>query len=242
MFRTFITSHCSSLPQSLYDKTHTLQKEQLVYNFIPPPSARSMLFIRTWLRAAQEHNSTDPPVFDSEEIVDLKYQDSVTNSHINEHLHCYCYCYFAGYKILLSVLMRKFHSLTEKKSKSLSVGDCEWIFVLLDLLIWVKFLDPTKIPAHILSLSLFFCDMSCFSSFTRGNWCRIGGWACRYKVLQPNLHIQHMCTKPSDYRSTNWSWWDQSGLWRGRWGEGGVCVWGQREEVYLALTRSTREQ
>lgn len=156
MFRTFITSHCSSLPQSLYDKTHTLQKEQLVYNFIPPPSARSMLFIRTWLRAAQEHNSTDPPVFDSEEIVDLKYQDSVTNSHINEHLHCYCYCYFAGYKILLSVLMRKFHSLTEKKSKSLSVGDCEWIFVLLDLLIWVKFLDPTKIPAHILSLSLFF--------------------------------------------------------------------------------------
>ncbi len=76
-FRTlecFITSHCSSLPQSLYDKTHTLQKEQLVYNLILPPSAPCMLFIRTWLRAVQEHNSTDPPVFDSEEIVDLKYQ------------------------------------------------------------------------------------------------------------------------------------------------------------------------
>lgn len=57
--------------------------------------------------------------------MDLKYQDSVTNSHINEHLHCYCYCYFAGYKILLSVLMSKFHSLAEKKSKLLSVGDSE---------------------------------------------------------------------------------------------------------------------
>lgn len=91
-FRTlkcFITSHCSSLPQSLYDKTHTLQKEQLVYNFIPPPFARRMLFIRTWLRAAQEHNSTDPPVFDSEEIVDLKYQASVTNSPKIERLQCY---------------------------------------------------------------------------------------------------------------------------------------------------------
>lgn len=84
------------------------------------------------MRAAQEHNLTDRPVFDSEEIVDLKYQASVTNSHKNEHLHSYCYYYFDGYNILLSVLMRKFHSLTEKLLKSLSVGDCEGIFAVLD--------------------------------------------------------------------------------------------------------------
>lgn len=91
------------------------------------------------------------------------------------------------------------------------------------------------------ALCLCVCDMSCFSSFTQGNWCRmrVGGGARRYKVLQPNLHIQHMCTEPSDYRTTNWSCWDQSGSQRGRCvclGRGCMCV-GARGDGLLTLNK-----
>lgn len=112
-FECFITSRCSSLRPSLYDKTRTLQKEQLVYDFIPSPygtlpPARRMLFIRTWLRAARGHNSSDRPVFDSEEIIDLKYQRTLLQIAINIRAWVFTARCCAGYAILSAMNARNY--------------------------------------------------------------------------------------------------------------------------------------
>lgn len=121
-FKCFITSHCSSLPQSLYDKTHTHTSERAAG--VQLYSDRFMFFIRIWLRAAQEHNSTDPTVFDSERIMDLKYQAALTNTHKTE---CLQGC-FTGV-LTLSVFTRKFF---EWKTNGNYLVMNVWMFVMLD--------------------------------------------------------------------------------------------------------------